>query len=69
MPVSEREKTVRDEIIAIGKKLYDLRLVAARAENVSARLDENTILITASGASLGSLSVDDIVKVDLTRES
>lgn len=67
--MSEREKTVRDEIIAIGKKLYSLCLVIARAGNVSARLDENTILITASGASLGSLSVDDIVKVDLTRES
>jgi len=69
MPVSEREKTVRNEIIAIGKKLYGLRLVAARAGNVSARLDENTILITASGASLGSLTNDDIVKVDLTKES
>jgi ribulose-5-phosphate 4-epimerase/fuculose-1-phosphate aldolase len=69
MPVSEREKVERDEIIAIGKKLYGLRLVAARAGNVSVRLDESTILITASGASLGSLTNDDIVKVDLTKES
>jgi L-fuculose-phosphate aldolase len=67
--VEDREKTLRDEIISIGKKLYDLRLVVARAGNVSAQLDENTILITASGASLGSLTNDDIVKVDLTRES
>jgi L-fuculose-phosphate aldolase len=69
MLVADREKRVRDEIISIGKKLYDLRLVVGRAGNVSDRLDENIILITASGASLGSLIDDDIVKVDLTKES
>jgi ribulose-5-phosphate 4-epimerase/fuculose-1-phosphate aldolase len=63
-----REKSLRDEIANIGKKLYNLRLVAARAGNLSARIDENNILVTASGSSLGSLTNEDVIKVDLTSQ-
>ena len=63
-----KEKSIRDEIVNIGKKLYELRLVVGRSGNLSARLDENTILITATGSSLGSLSSDEIIKVDLKNE-
>lgn len=61
-----KEKTLRDELINIGRKLYELRLVAAHSGNLSARLDERNILVTATGASLGSLTNEDILKVDLT---
>lgn len=60
-----KEKTLRDEIINIGKKLYDLRLVVAHSGNLSAKLDEQKILITATGAGLGDLNSEDIIKVDL----
>ena len=60
-----KEKSLRDDIITIGKKLYDLRLVVGRSGNLSARIDENNILVTATGSSLGSLTSDDIIKVDL----
>ncbi|TAN59725.1 hypothetical protein EPN16_06635 [bacterium] len=60
-----KEKALRDEIINIGKKLYDLRLVVGRSGNLSARLDESAILITATGSSLGNLPSDDIIRVDL----
>lgn len=63
-----REKALKDEIINIGKKLYNLRLVVARAGNLSARINENNILVTATGISLGDLTYKDIIKVDLTRE-
>lgn len=63
-----KEKGIKGEIIRIGKKLYDLRLVAARAGNLSARVDENNILITAHNTCLGELAHDDIIKVDLTKE-
>lgn len=63
-----KEKTLRDEIINIGRKLYELRLVVARAGNLSARLDERNILVTATGASLGSLASDDIIRVALKNE-
>lgn len=63
-----KEKSLKDEIINIGRKLYDLRLVVARSGNLSVRLDENNILITATGISLGSLSAEDIIKVDLSND-
>ncbi len=64
-----KEKTFKEEIIKIGKKLYDLRLVVARAGNLSARIDSENILITATGTSLGSLTPGDIIKVNLNNEA
>lgn len=64
----ENEKLLKEEIINIGKKLYQFRLVVARAGNLSARIDEHSILVTATGRSLGDLTSDDIIKVDLTNE-
>jgi L-fuculose-phosphate aldolase len=61
-----KENNLKKEIIDIGKKLYDLRLVVARSGNLSARIDDNNILVTATGASLGSLSYDDILRIDLS---
>ncbi|OGX51735.1 MAG: hypothetical protein A3G37_01070 [Omnitrophica WOR_2 bacterium RIFCSPLOWO2_12_FULL_46_30] len=61
-----KEKSLKDEIINIGKKIYCLRLAVAHSGNLSARLDANTIFVTATGASLGNLTQDDIIKVDLS---
>jgi len=63
-----KEKALREEIIRTGRKLYELRLVAARGGNLSARLDDSNILITASGRSLGNLTNEDIIRIDLNRE-
>ncbi|MDD4909116.1 MAG: class II aldolase/adducin family protein [Candidatus Omnitrophica bacterium] len=62
-----KDKALRDEMINIGKKLSALRLVAARGGNLSCRIDDNNILITASGTCLGNLTAEDIIKVDLSR--
>lgn len=64
-----KEKSLKENIINIGKKLYDLRLVAAKSGNLSARIDDNNILITATGTCLGSLTSDDILKVDLNSDN
>lgn len=64
-----KEKSLKEDIINIGKKLYDLRLVAAKSGNLSARIDDNNILITATGTCLGSLTSDDILKVDLNSDN
>lgn len=64
-----KEKTLKDDIISVGKKLYDLRLVVGRCGNLSARCDENNILVTATGACLRELTYADIIKVDLTSEA
>jgi L-fuculose-phosphate aldolase len=62
------ERALRNEIIRIGRKLYGRSLVVAKSGNLSCRLDEDTILITASGTSLGSLTQKDIVKASLSKK-
>jgi len=59
------EKELRFEIIKVGKRLYAARLAVAKSGNLSARLDAENILITATGTFLGQLSESDIVKVNL----
>jgi L-fuculose-phosphate aldolase len=43
-----------------------MRMVAGTSGNLSARLDKNRILITATGTSLGDLKGADIICIDLT---
>ncbi|MFH1856861.1 MAG: class II aldolase/adducin family protein [Candidatus Omnitrophota bacterium] len=62
----DKEKELKSEIINTGKKLYDLRLVAAKSGNLSARVEGDVILITASGTCLGQLKEEDILKVHLS---
>ena len=64
----ERENILREELIKIGKRLDMRRLVVARSGNLSARIDENNILITARASSLGDLKAEDIIQVDLTKD-
>lgn len=66
--MNERENILREEIIKIGKRLDMRRLVVARAGNLSSRIDENNILITATGSSLGDLKAEDIIQVNLTKD-
>jgi ribulose-5-phosphate 4-epimerase/fuculose-1-phosphate aldolase len=49
----DKEIALKEEIISIGKRLYQRHLVAARSGNLSARIDGSTILITATGTALG----------------
>lgn len=56
---------LKKEIISIGKKLYELRLVAAKGGNLSARIDQDNIVITSSGTCLGQLKESDILEVNL----
>lgn len=60
-----KENALKDEIIKVGKKLNDLRLVVSSSGNLSARLDAENILVTATGTSLGALKRQDIIKVNL----
>ncbi|MCQ9208621.1 MAG: class II aldolase/adducin family protein [Omnitrophica bacterium] len=64
----DRVKRLKEEIIKIGKKLYDFRLVAAKGGNLSARIENDLILITASGTCLGQLQEKDILKVNISED-
>ncbi|MFA5144748.1 MAG: class II aldolase/adducin family protein [Candidatus Omnitrophota bacterium] len=55
----------KEDIIKVGRRLYQNGLTVAKSGNISSRPDEAGILITATGTFLGDLKEDDIVKVSL----
>src|SRR5476649_394049 len=63
------EKILKEEIIRIGKLLWDKGLVTGFNGNISARLDADTILITATGTCLGYLKPTDIVTITAAGEA
>ena len=60
-----QESILKNEVIRVGKHLYAQGLAVAKSGNISAKLDQENILITASQSFLGSLDSEDIVKVNL----
>ena len=57
------EQTAREEIVAIGRALYERSLVVASDGNLSIRLDENRILATPTGICKGRLTPDHLALV------
>ena len=66
MPPGERQ--LRRALVAAGRRLARLGLVAGTEGNLSARLDEEHILVTPSGVAKGELDTEEIVRVALERE-
>src|SRR3984885_11052354 len=60
-----KQSQLTDEIIRIGKLLWDKGLVTGFNGNISARVDADTVLITATGTCLGYLKLTDIVTLSL----
>lgn len=60
------EQNLKEAIIKVGKRLYQTGLTVAKSGNISAKLDDENILITATGTFLGDLKPEDIVKVNLS---
>ncbi len=61
----QREQELRDEIVLVGRLLYEKGLIVATDGNISARLDDNTILITPSGLGKGLMTPDQLITIDL----
>ncbi|MEE9394752.1 MAG: class II aldolase/adducin family protein, partial [Planctomycetota bacterium] len=61
MSRSEAEQRGREQIVARCRQLYDRGLIVAADGNVSLRLDEDRILITASGVEKGRMSLEDVL--------
>ena len=59
---------MKNKIIEIGKLLWDKGLVTGFNGNISARVDANTILITATGTCLGYLKDQDILTMRVSGE-
>jgi L-fuculose-phosphate aldolase len=62
---SASESTLREEIVFVGKLLYERGLIVAADGNISARLDTQTILITPSGLCKGFMSPDQLITIDM----
>ena len=60
-----RHVALAQQCISYGRELWERRLVSGSSGNLSVRIDEHTILITPSRASLRNLSVDLLVEMDL----
>ncbi|MCC8190161.1 MAG: class II aldolase/adducin family protein [Planctomycetes bacterium] len=58
------DKTLRDDIVAIGRLLADKGMVAANDGNISARTAAGTILVTPTGVAKGCLTAEDLLTVD-----
>ena len=62
MMKTEREH--RDEIVRVGKALYDRGFVVAMDGNISVRLDAERILVTPTCMCRGMMTGDDLVIVN-----
>jgi L-fuculose-phosphate aldolase len=59
------EHELRQEMVRIGRLMWERGYVAATDGNLSARLGPNRLLVTASGLSKGFLTADDLVTIQL----
>ncbi len=59
------EKEYRQDIVDVGKLVYQKGWVAANDGNVSVRLENNRILCTCTGISKGMMTPDDLIVCDL----
>lgn len=65
-PVPNLVESLRGEIVAVGRRLYERGLVGGSEGNISARLPGGRVLATPSGASKGFLTPDALVVTDLS---
>ncbi|RMI09121.1 MAG: class II aldolase/adducin family protein, partial [Calditrichaeota bacterium] len=56
---------LREEMVALGRKLYQRDLICATEGNFSVRVDDYRVLATPSGLCKGELRLTDLVLIDL----
>lgn len=59
------EEMLRNEMVNLGKSLFDRGYAAGGAGNMSLRIDKEQILATPSGSCLGRLNADSLSVVDM----
>jgi L-fuculose-phosphate aldolase len=63
-PTPQAEQALRQQIVSVGRRMQAEGYIAGAAGNLSARLNEDRLLITPSGASKGELSPDELLVID-----
>ena len=62
------ETDYRQDIVEIGKRIYNRGFVASNDGNFSIRISDDEVIITPTGMSKGYLSPDQIIKVNMSGE-
>ncbi len=57
--------TLKQDIVEVGKRMYQRGYVASNDGNISARLDENKFLVTPTGVSKGFMKPEDLIVVNI----
>ena len=57
--------SLREELVGIGKRMYDRGYIASNDGNISVRLGDGSVLITPTGVSKGFMKSDDLIVVDM----
>ena len=67
MPSDHAEKYARlkEDIVEVGRRIYNLGFVAANDGNISVRIGDDEILTTPTGVSKGFMTPDMIIRVDM----
>lgn len=63
MPKTERE--LREDVIEIGRLVYQKGWVAANDGNITVRMDADRLLCTPTGVSKGMMHADDLIVCDM----
>jgi L-fuculose-phosphate aldolase len=63
--MAKTERELRDDIVQIGRLVYQKGWVAANDGNISIRLDQDRLLCTPTGVSKGMLDPDDLIICDM----
>src|SRR5262249_30637313 len=63
--MSKTESQLRDEIVRVGRLMFEKGWVASNDGNISARLEQGRILATPAGISKGMLASEDLLICDL----
>ena len=58
-------QSLRKEIVEVGRRTYKRGYVASNDGNISARIDEERILITPTGVSKGFMIPEDLLVIDM----
>ena len=63
--MNKNELKIAKEICAVGKKMYQKGFVAANDGNISAKTEDDFIIVTPTGVCKGEMNCDMMVKIDL----
>lgn len=64
----QTEYQIRQDIVEIGRRIYQNGYVASNDGNISVRLNENEVLTTPTGVSKGYMTPDMLIKVNMKGE-